>query len=118
MKCRAFVGDASRTFEHHYESREPFGLNSFCRLSDKIRDDDSVVCGVEFLEVRQEKPVRVHGGAFGNITDHLKISINPNVNGMDTVRELREDSNNSMKCDDILNHSRGGKHRHITGAKD
>jgi len=90
VKCRAFVGDASRTFDHHYATREPFGINNFCRLSDKIRDDDFVTCGIEFLEVRHERPVKVHGGAFGNVADHLKVTFSPNLAGMETVRELRE----------------------------
>jgi len=90
VKCRAFVGDSSRTFEHQYDAREPYGRGSFCRLSDKADGDDCVVCGVEFLEVRQEQTAQVRGGPFGNVADQLKIVCNPSVGGMEVIRELRE----------------------------
>mmetsp|Transcript_84401 Transcript_84401/g.243635 ORF Transcript_84401/g.243635 Transcript_84401/m.243635 type:complete len:680 (-) Transcript_84401:216-2255(-) len=90
VKCRAFVGDAVRNFEHQYDAREPYGRGSFCRLADKVDGDDSVVCGIEFLEVRQEQTAQVRGGPFGNTADQLKVVNNPSVGGMEVVRELRE----------------------------
>lgn len=90
VKCRAFVGDAVRTFEHHYDTRESYGRGSFCRLGDKIDGEDCVVCGVEILEVRQEHTTQVRGGPFGNLADQLKVVTNPSVAGMEVVRELRE----------------------------
>merc|ERR1712060_297030 len=65
VKCRAFVGDATKTFEHTYEEQEPFGRGSFCRLADKVKEDGSVLCGVEFLEVRKTLDTEVRGGPFG-----------------------------------------------------
>lgn len=90
IKCRAFIGDQVRNFEHQYDIREPYGRGSFCRLGDKADADDCVVVGIEFLEVREEKTTQVRGGPFGNIADQLKIVSNPSVGGMDIVRELRE----------------------------
>jgi len=92
MKCRAFVADNVRNFEHHYESREPYGRGSFCRLADKVDADDCVVCGVEFTEVRQEQTTQVRGGPFGNVADQLKLVSNPALNSMEVVRELRDAS--------------------------
>jgi len=90
IKCRAFIGDQVRNFEHQYDIREPYGRGSFCRLGDKADADDCVVVGIEFLEVREEKTTQVRGGPFGNIADQLKIVSNPSIGGMDIVRELRE----------------------------
>lgn len=90
VKCKAFVGDNVRNFEHQYDTREPYGRGSFCRLIDKVDADDCVVCGVEFLEVRQEQTTQVRGGPFGNTADQLKLVNNPSVGGMEVIRELKE----------------------------
>eukprot|EP00747_Dinoflagellata_sp_TGD_P211033 gnl/TRDRNA2_/TRDRNA2_84239_c0_seq2.p1 gnl/TRDRNA2_/TRDRNA2_84239_c0~~gnl/TRDRNA2_/TRDRNA2_84239_c0_seq2.p1 ORF type:complete len:783 (+),score=166.50 gnl/TRDRNA2_/TRDRNA2_84239_c0_seq2:62-2410(+) len=90
LKCRAFVGDSVRTFEHRYDAREPFGRGSFCRLGDKVGEDGCVICGVELLEIRQEQSAQVRGGPFGNVADQLKVVLNPSLGCMDGVRELRE----------------------------
>jgi len=90
IKCRAFIGDSIRTFEHHYDTHEPYGRGSFCRLTEKVGDDDSVVCGVEFLEVRQELTTQVRGGPFGNIVDQMKLTLVPSSGAMETVREIRD----------------------------
>lgn len=90
VKCKAFVGDAVRTFEHQYDVKEPFGRGSFCRLLDKAEGDDCIVCGIELLEIRQEATLQVRGGPFGTVADQLKVVSNPSVGGMEAVRELRE----------------------------
>jgi len=90
VKCRISVGDAFRTFEHEFEAREPYGRGSLCRLSDKADRDDSVVCAVEFLEVRLAQSSQVRSGPFGSTADELKIIFNPAHGGMEPVRELRE----------------------------
>mmetsp|Transcript_53493 Transcript_53493/g.148284 ORF Transcript_53493/g.148284 Transcript_53493/m.148284 type:complete len:763 (-) Transcript_53493:107-2395(-) len=110
VKCRAFVGDASRTFDYQYESREPYGRGSFCRLADKIGDDDSITCGVEFLEVRQEQSSEVRGGPFGNVVDQMKIVSSPANGGMEVVRELRE-IQNGMRESLPGRHSKGLRQR-------
>merc|ERR1719362_278936 len=66
VKCRISVGDAFRTFEHEFEAREPYGRGSLCRLSDKADRDDTVVCAVEFLEVRLAQSSQVRIGPFGS----------------------------------------------------
>jgi len=90
VKCKAFVGDQVRVIEHHYDTREPFGRGNFCRLAEKIDADDSVLCGIEILEIRQETTAQVRGGPFGNISDQLKLVSSPSISSMDLVRELRE----------------------------
>eukprot|EP00928_Gymnodinium_smaydae_P026061 TRINITY_DN20568_c0_g1_i1.p1 TRINITY_DN20568_c0_g1~~TRINITY_DN20568_c0_g1_i1.p1 ORF type:complete len:856 (-),score=192.77 TRINITY_DN20568_c0_g1_i1:34-2337(-) len=108
LRCRAFVGDASRVFEHQFEAREPYGRGSFCRLEDKADSDDTVTCGIEILEVRQELVAQVRGGPFGNVADQLKVTLNPNATSMDLVRELRELGQESRQHP---RHGGGGKSR-------
>eukprot|EP00929_Paragymnodinium_shiwhaense_P101502 TRINITY_DN64647_c0_g1_i1.p1 TRINITY_DN64647_c0_g1~~TRINITY_DN64647_c0_g1_i1.p1 ORF type:complete len:923 (-),score=208.45 TRINITY_DN64647_c0_g1_i1:245-2944(-) len=90
VKCKAFVGDAFRTFEHHYDAREPYGRGSFCRLAEKAGNDDTVVCAIEFLEVQQEATGQIRAGPFGAVADRLKVVMSPGGGGMDAVRELVE----------------------------
>mmetsp|Transcript_11067 Transcript_11067/g.29279 ORF Transcript_11067/g.29279 Transcript_11067/m.29279 type:complete len:858 (-) Transcript_11067:8-2581(-) len=90
VRCKAFVGDAFCTFEHSYDSREPYGRGSLCRIGDKAGGDDSVVCGVEFAEVRQESMAKVKGGPYGNFVDQLKVVMSPSGGGLHSVRELAE----------------------------
>ena len=73
MKCRAFIGDQVRIFEHQYDSREPYGRGSFCRLADRIDSDDCITCGIEFIEVRQELTTQVRGCPVGNMVDQLLL---------------------------------------------
>jgi len=90
VKFRAFVGDAVRTIEHKYENRGPFGRGGFCRLMDKVDENDSLVCGIELLEIQQELSVKVKATANGISSDQLKLTLHPSLGGMDVVRELRE----------------------------
>mmetsp|Transcript_131260 Transcript_131260/g.339932 ORF Transcript_131260/g.339932 Transcript_131260/m.339932 type:complete len:784 (-) Transcript_131260:435-2786(-) len=114
VKCRAYIGDQVRNFEHQYDVREPYGRGSFCRLADKADADDCVVCGIELLEVRQEQTTQVKGGPFGNIADQLKIVSNPSIGGMEAVRELRELPSGGGSGGSEKKHSRGGRHRHMS----
>jgi len=90
VKCRAFVGDAVRNWDHVFAEREPYGRGSFCRLADKADGDDSVVCGVELLEVRMEHTSQVRHGPFGSVEDQLKLVSQPSIGSMEMVRELKE----------------------------
>lgn len=91
VKCKAFVGDAIRNFEHQYDDREPYGRGSFCRLSDKVESDDSVLCGIEFVEVRLEQTLQVRHGPFGSLQDQLKVVSNAAIGGvLESIRELKE----------------------------
>lgn len=90
VKCRAFVGDAVRNWDHVFAEREPYGRGSFCRLVDKADGDDSVVCGVELLEVRMEHTSQVRHGPFGSVEDQLKLVSQPSIGSMEMVRELKE----------------------------
>ena len=69
MKFRAFVGDTVRMLEHKYESRGPFGRGSFCRLMDKVDENDSLVCGIELLEIQQELSAKIKANAHGISSD-------------------------------------------------
>jgi hypothetical protein len=106
IKCRAFIGDCVKNYEHHFDSREPYGRGSFCTLEDKAGSDDTVVCGIEILEVRQDLTRDIKAGPFGNVADQLKITLHPTVEGMDMVRELREIPENGAK-----EQRRGDRHR-------
>jgi len=117
VKCRAFVGDQVRVFEHQFDSREPYGKSSFCRLEERIDADDSVICGIEILELRLENTMQVRGGAFGNVADQLKLTMNPNMNSMDLVRELREQDGASKEHQRRHRHG-GGYHRSSTITQD
>jgi len=88
MKCQAFVGNQAKIFEHQYTEREPFGRAQFCRLIDKAGNDDSVVCGIEIQDVRQEATTQVKGGPFGGIVDQMKVTLVPNLGSMEVMREL------------------------------
>jgi hypothetical protein len=90
LRCRVFIGDAFRTFEHTFETKEPYGRGSICRLLEKVGADDSVLCGIEFMEVRQESTGQVRGGPFGHVADQIKVVMSPGGGGMDAVRELSE----------------------------
>mmetsp|Transcript_76872 Transcript_76872/g.135420 ORF Transcript_76872/g.135420 Transcript_76872/m.135420 type:complete len:740 (+) Transcript_76872:50-2269(+) len=90
VKCRAFIGDAVRNWDHVFEEREPYGRGSFCRLADKADSDDSVVCGVELLEIRMEHTSQVRHGPFGSVGDQLKLVSQPSIGSMEMVRELKE----------------------------
>jgi len=111
VKCRAYIGDQVRNFEHQYDVREPYGRGSFCRLADKADADDCVVCGIEILEVRQEQTTQVKGGPFGNVADQLKIVTNPSAGGMEAVRELRELPSGGGTG---LEKKSRGRHRHMS----
>ncbi|CAE7432575.1 unnamed protein product [Symbiodinium sp. CCMP2456] len=90
VKCKAFVGDAVRNWDHHYADREPYGRGNFCRLQDKVEADDSVLCGVELQEIRMEHTTQVRGGPFGSIADQMKVVNHPSVGSMELVRELKD----------------------------
>jgi len=90
VKCKAFVGDAVRNWDHHYADREPYGRGNFCRLQDKVDADDSVLCGVELQEIRMEHTTQVRGGPFGSIADQMKVVNHPSVGSMELVRELKD----------------------------
>jgi hypothetical protein len=90
MKCRAFVGDQVKIFENHYTEREPLGRANFCRLIDKAGNDDSVICGIEILDVRQELTTQVKGGPGGSMVDQMKVTLAPSLGGMEFMRELRD----------------------------
>eukprot|EP00930_Biecheleria_cincta_P021604 TRINITY_DN15969_c0_g1_i1.p1 TRINITY_DN15969_c0_g1~~TRINITY_DN15969_c0_g1_i1.p1 ORF type:complete len:734 (-),score=163.05 TRINITY_DN15969_c0_g1_i1:139-2340(-) len=99
VKCKAFVGDAFRNFEHIYEAREPYGRANFCRLADKADGGDAVVCGVELQEVRMEHTLQIRPGPFGNASDQLKLVSQPPHGGMEMVREIKENSGYMAKDD-------------------
>eukprot|EP00933_Yihiella_yeosuensis_P006337 TRINITY_DN111028_c0_g1_i1.p1 TRINITY_DN111028_c0_g1~~TRINITY_DN111028_c0_g1_i1.p1 ORF type:complete len:761 (-),score=175.29 TRINITY_DN111028_c0_g1_i1:159-2420(-) len=107
VKCRAFIGDSVRNFEHHYDEREPYGRGSFCRLLDKVLEDDSIVVGIELQEIRMEHTLQVRPGPFGSVADQLKLVSSLNVASMEPVRELRE---LGVGAKDVKN-SKGGRQR-------
>lgn len=92
VKCKAFVGDMVRVWDHHYEEREPYGRGNFCRLLDKVENDDSILCGIELQEIRMEQTTQVRGGPFGSVVDEVKLVVQPSTGGMEMVRELRDHS--------------------------
>lgn len=92
VKCKAFVGDMVRVWDHHYEEREPYGRGNFCRLLDKVENDDSILCGIELQEIRMEQTTQVRGGPFGSVVDEVKLVVQPSTGGMEMVRELRDNS--------------------------
>jgi hypothetical protein len=99
LKCRAFVGDQVKIFEHQYTDREPFGRANFCRLIDKAGNDDCVVCGIEILDVRQELTTQVKGGPFGSVVDQMKVTLAPSLGSMEVMRELRDASDKPARGD-------------------
>lgn len=101
MKCRAFVGDQVKVFEHQYTEREPFGRAQFCRLIDKAGIDDAVVCGIEILDVRQELTTQVKGGPYGSIVDQMKVTLAPSLGSMEVMRELRDAEDKRQKLRDL-----------------
>lgn len=131
VKCKAFIGDAFRNFEHAYDTREPYGRANFCRIVDKADSSDAVVCGVELQEVRMEHTLQIRHGPFGKVTDQLKLVSQPPHGSMETVREIKE-SGDSMAKDDKGNaralrgrkqgsHGQGavnGQHSRLNAAKD
>eukprot|EP00927_Polykrikos_kofoidii_P056217 TRINITY_DN50381_c0_g1_i1.p1 TRINITY_DN50381_c0_g1~~TRINITY_DN50381_c0_g1_i1.p1 ORF type:complete len:860 (+),score=172.99 TRINITY_DN50381_c0_g1_i1:39-2618(+) len=110
MKCRVWVGDAVRVFEHHFDTREPYGRGSFCRLLDKADEEDAVTCGIEILEVRHDYTMQVRGGAFGQVADQMKVTLNPNVTSMELVRELREIQDGPKEPNASSSRHRHGRH--------
>ncbi|CAK9072395.1 unnamed protein product, partial [Durusdinium trenchii] len=92
VKCKAFVGDMVRVWDHYYEEREPYGRGNFCRLLDKVENDDSILCGIELQEIRLEQQTQVRGGPFGSVVDEVKLIAQPSTGGMEMVRELRDHS--------------------------
>lgn len=90
VKCKAFVGDMVRVWDHHYEEQEPYGRGNFCRLLDKVENDDSILCGIELQEIRLEQTTQVRGGPFGSVVDEVKLVAQPSMGGMEMVRELRD----------------------------
>lgn len=97
VKCKAFVGDAFRNFEHAYDVREPYGRANFCRLADKADSGDAVVCGVELQEVRMEHTLQIRPGPFGNASDQLKLVSQPPQGSMEMVREIKENGGQTAK---------------------
>lgn len=112
MKCRAFVGDQVKIFEHQYAEREPYGRPSFCRLMDKAGNDDCVLCGIEILDVRQELTTQVKGGPFGSIVDQMKVTLAPSLGSMEVMRELRDASDRGPR-ESMDRAARTGKQRHM-----
>lgn len=90
VKCRIFVGEQSRVLEHTYEERGPYGRGNLCSLAGQVGNDDCVVCGVEFLDVRQELTTQIRGSPFGSVLDQMKVTLNPSTGGMESMRELRD----------------------------
>lgn len=99
VKCKAFIGDAFRNFEHVYDTREPYGRANFCRIADKADSSDAVVCGVELQEVRMEHTLQIRPGPFGKVTDQLKLVSQPPHGSMETVREIKESGDSTAKED-------------------
>jgi len=92
VKCKAFVGDMVRNWDHHFDEKEPYGRGNFCRLLDKVDGEDSVLCGIELQEIRMEHTSQVRGGPFGSIIDEMKLVAHPSVGSMELIRELRDGS--------------------------
>lgn len=91
IKCRAFVGNHAKLIEHTYEEREPYGRGAFCRLIDKLNEDGSLTCGVEFEEVRTTASSACRGSPFGNVKDDVKFVVSDATDAsLVGVRELHE----------------------------
>merc|ERR1719161_741165 len=57
VKCRAYVGDVEKVFEHHFEETPPvpYGRGSFCQIARQVdQQSDTLTVGIELLEIQQE----------------------------------------------------------------